>query len=121
MHFHTDWLEPSAVKPSTKFAPVATPEEMRRRNIAALDRNDVVKAIASGDQLQQYASELGRRLTFVRRALFRSLVQNGVPFTSKFQADLRQTADWNSKSRNACSVPTVGDFQLQLVSSKRPF
>ncbi len=62
MHFHTMREGPNTAKPSTSFAPVATPEEMRRRNIAALDRNHVVKAVASGDQLDTYVGELGRRL-----------------------------------------------------------
>lgn len=64
MHFHTVWGEPNRVNPSTRFAPVNTPEEMRRRNIAALDRNHVVKVVASGDpdQLPLYEQELGARL-----------------------------------------------------------
>jgi hypothetical protein len=61
MHFHTMWEEPNA-NASRRFAPVATPEEMRRRNVAALDRNHVVKAVASGDQLDRYRDELGKRL-----------------------------------------------------------
>lgn len=64
MHFHTMWQEPNKVNPSTSFAPVKTPEEMRRRNIAALDRNHIVKVVASGDpdQLPLYEQELGARL-----------------------------------------------------------
>lgn len=64
MHFHTMWQEPNKANPSTRFAPVNTPEEMRRRNIAALDRNHIVKVVASGDpdQLPLYEKELGARL-----------------------------------------------------------
>jgi hypothetical protein len=62
MHFHTLWLEPKLVSARPGVAPVRTPDEMRRRNLAALDRNHVVRAVASGDQLQLYAGEVGRRL-----------------------------------------------------------
>src|SRR4051794_19668560 len=60
MHFHTMWLEPNTMNRRTGSAP--TPEEMRQRNLAALDRNHIVKAVASGDQLDRYAGERGGRL-----------------------------------------------------------
>lgn len=64
MHFHTMWQGFGTANSSPASAAVTTPEEMRRRNIAALDRNHMVKVVASGDpdQLPLYERELGTRL-----------------------------------------------------------
>ncbi len=62
MHFHTMWLGPNMTSRRTGFASGETPEEMYRRNVAALDQNHIVKAVASGDQLQLYAGQVGGRL-----------------------------------------------------------
>jgi hypothetical protein len=62
MHFHTMWLGPNMTSRRTGFPSGETPEEMRRRNLAALDRNHIVRAVASGDQLQLYEALLGKRL-----------------------------------------------------------
>jgi hypothetical protein len=62
MHFHTMWLGPNMTSRRTGFPSGETPEEMHRRNVAALDRNHIVRAVASGDQLPLYASLVGGRL-----------------------------------------------------------
>ena len=62
MHFHTMWLGPNMTSRRTGFASGETPEEMYRRNVAALDQNHIVKAVASGDQLQLYGGQVGGRL-----------------------------------------------------------
>jgi hypothetical protein len=62
VHFHTMWAGPEVKEPLTNFISPKTPDELRRLNIAALDRNHVVKAIASGDQLESYQQQLGPRL-----------------------------------------------------------
>lgn len=53
---------PGSKRTLTNFISPKTPDELRRLNIAALDRNHVVKAIASGDQLESYQQQLGPRL-----------------------------------------------------------
>jgi len=62
MQFHTMWQGPLAAHERTGTPAVDTPEEMRRLNLAAMDRNHVVKAVASGDQLNLYAGDLEKRL-----------------------------------------------------------
>ena len=62
MHFHTMWLGPNMTSRRTGFASGETPEEMYRLNVSALDQNHIVKAVASGDQLQLYAGQVGGRL-----------------------------------------------------------
>ena len=62
MHFHTMWLGPNMTSKRTGFASGETPGEMYRRNMAALDQNHIVKAVASGDQLPLYGGEVGGRL-----------------------------------------------------------
>ena len=62
MHFHTMWEGPRAAQVRTGTPAMQTPEDMRRLNLAAMDRNHVVKAVASGDQLDFYGSEVGKRL-----------------------------------------------------------
>ncbi len=62
MHFHTMWLGPTTAHRRTRTPAVDTPEEMRRLNLASRDRNHIVKAVASGDQLSLYSGDLGKRL-----------------------------------------------------------
>src|SRR5690242_10850127 len=62
MHFHTMWQGPNRTHKSTGIPSAETPEEMRQLNLAAMDRNHVVKAVASGDQLHLYVSDVGKRL-----------------------------------------------------------
>jgi len=62
MHFHTMWMGPTAAHKRTGTPAIDTPEEMRRLNLAAMDRNHVVKAVASGDQLHLYGGDVGKRL-----------------------------------------------------------
>jgi uncharacterized protein len=62
MHFHTMWDGPEMREPLTSFVSPKTPDELRRLNIAALNRYHIVKAVASGDQLKSYEQELGARL-----------------------------------------------------------
>jgi hypothetical protein len=62
MHFHTMWIGPNMTHKRTGLTSADTPDELLRRNLAALDRNHVVKAVASGDELGLYSGELGRRL-----------------------------------------------------------
>lgn len=62
MHFHTMWQGANRTHKATGIPSADTPEEMRRLNLAALHRNHVVKAVASGDQLHLYGSDLGNRL-----------------------------------------------------------
>ncbi len=62
MHFHTMWDGPDVKEALTGFVSPKTPEELRRLNIAALNRFHVVKVVASGDQLSWYEQKLGLRL-----------------------------------------------------------
>ncbi len=62
MHFHAMWQGPNRTHKRTGIPSADTPEEMRRLNLAALDRNHIVKAVASGDQLHIYGSDVGKRL-----------------------------------------------------------
>ena len=62
MHFHTMWDGPDLKEPLTGFVSPKTPDELRRLNIAALNRYHIVKVVASGDQLDSYEQELGPRL-----------------------------------------------------------
>ncbi len=62
MHFHTMWDGPDIKEALTGFVSPKTPDELRRLNIAALNRYHIVKAVTSGDQLPSYEQELGARL-----------------------------------------------------------
>ena len=64
MHFHTMWNGPERKEPLTSFISPKTPDELRRLNMAALNRYHIVKVAASGDpdQLALYEQELGPRL-----------------------------------------------------------
>lgn len=62
MHLHTLWWQAGMTEPLTGFVAPNTPEELRRRTIAELDRYHVVKVVASGDQIGSYRQELGERL-----------------------------------------------------------
>ncbi len=62
MQFHTMWQGPTTAHKRTGTPAVDTPEQMRRLNLAANDRNHIVKAVASGDQLHLYGGDLGKRL-----------------------------------------------------------
>jgi hypothetical protein len=44
MHFHTLWQGPNMTHKRTGLTSAATPEEMVRRNVAALNRNHVVQS-----------------------------------------------------------------------------
>jgi hypothetical protein len=58
MHFHTTWVAPERKEPLTGFISPKTPDELRRLNIAAVNRYHIVKVVASGDQLASYEQEL---------------------------------------------------------------
>lgn len=62
MHLHTLWWQPGMTEPLTGFVAPDTPGELRRRTIAELDRYHIVKAVASGDQIEPYRQDLGERL-----------------------------------------------------------
>lgn len=62
MHFHTMWGLVGMKEPLTGFIAPNTPEELRKRTIAELDRHHIVKAVASGDQLESYRKDLGDRV-----------------------------------------------------------
>jgi hypothetical protein len=62
MHFHTMWDGPDIKEALTGFVSPKTPDELRRLNIAALNRYHIVKVVTSGDQLPSYEQELGPRL-----------------------------------------------------------
>jgi uncharacterized protein len=62
MHFHTLSGPLGAKESFTGFLAPNTADELRRRNVAELARYHVVKAVASGDQLESYRSDLGERL-----------------------------------------------------------
>jgi predicted TIM-barrel fold metal-dependent hydrolase len=62
MHLHTLWWQPGMKEPLTGFVAPNTPEELRRRTIAELDRYHIVKAVASGDQIEPYRQALAERL-----------------------------------------------------------
>lgn len=62
MHLHTLWWQPGMTEPLTGFVAPNTPEELRRRTMAELDRYHIVKAVASGDELDHYREDLGERL-----------------------------------------------------------
>ena len=62
MPLHTFSGQPGMKEPLTGFVAPNTPEDLRRRNIAELDRYHIVKAVASGDQLESYRKDLGERL-----------------------------------------------------------
>jgi predicted TIM-barrel fold metal-dependent hydrolase len=62
MHFHTTWVAPERKEALTGFISPKTPDELRRLNLAAVNRYHIVKVVASGDQLPSYEQELGPRL-----------------------------------------------------------
>jgi hypothetical protein len=62
MHFHTMWDGPAIKEALTGLVSPKTPDELRRLNIAALNRYHIVKAVTSGDQLPSYEQALGSRL-----------------------------------------------------------
>ncbi len=62
MHLHTLWWQSGMKEPLTGFVAPNTPDDLRRRTIAELDRHRIVKAVASGDQLDAYRMDLGERL-----------------------------------------------------------
>lgn len=62
MHLHTLWYGAGLEEPLTGFIAPETPEQLRERTIAELDRFHIVKAVASGDQLETYRAALGDRL-----------------------------------------------------------
>lgn len=62
MHFHTMWQGPNMTHKRLGLPSADTPEHLRQRNLAALDRNHVVKAVASGNQLSLYSDDLAKRL-----------------------------------------------------------
>jgi hypothetical protein len=51
MHFHTTWVAPERKEALTGFISPKTPDELRRLNLAAVNRYHIVKVVASGDQL----------------------------------------------------------------------
>jgi hypothetical protein len=62
MHFHTMWDGPDLKEPLTGFVSPKTRDELRRLNIAALNRYRIIKVVASGDQLESYEQELGPKM-----------------------------------------------------------
>ncbi len=62
MHLHTLWWQPGMKEPLTGFLAPNTPEDLRLRTIAELDRYHIVKAVASGDQIESYKKDMGERL-----------------------------------------------------------
>lgn len=62
MHFHTMWDGPDLKEPLTGFVSPKTPDELRRLNIAALNRYRIIKVVASGDQLESYQQKLGSKI-----------------------------------------------------------
>ncbi|MBV8866300.1 MAG: amidohydrolase family protein [Acidobacteriaceae bacterium] len=62
MHFHAMWDGPDLKEPLTGFVSPKTPDELRRLNIAALNRYHIIKVVASGDQLESYEQELGSKI-----------------------------------------------------------
>ncbi len=62
MHLHTLWWEPGMKEPLTGFVAPNTPDELRMRTLAELDRHHIIKAVASGEQLSGYRESLGDRI-----------------------------------------------------------
>ena len=62
VHFHTMWEGPEVKEALTGFISPKTPDELRRRNMAAVNRYHIVKVVASGDELESYRQELGPKL-----------------------------------------------------------
>lgn len=62
MHLHTLWFGAGLEEPLTGFVAPDGPEQLREQTIAELDRFHIVKAVASGDQLDAYRAALGDRL-----------------------------------------------------------
>jgi predicted TIM-barrel fold metal-dependent hydrolase len=56
------WEGPDVKEQLTGFVSPKTPDELRRLNIAALNRYHIVKVVASGDQLASYEQELGSKI-----------------------------------------------------------
>jgi predicted TIM-barrel fold metal-dependent hydrolase len=62
MHLHTIGVESGMKEPLTGFIAPNTPADLRRQTIAELERHNIVKVVASGDQLDSYQKDLGERL-----------------------------------------------------------
>ncbi|MCC7461398.1 MAG: amidohydrolase [Gammaproteobacteria bacterium] len=62
MHLHALWWQPEMVEPLTGLRAPATEEELRRATIAALERYNVVKAIASGPHVGEYRAAAPDRI-----------------------------------------------------------
>lgn len=56
------WDGANLTEPVTGFVSPKTPNELRRLNIAALNRYRIIKVVASGDQLKSYERELGSKI-----------------------------------------------------------
>lgn len=62
MHLHAVWWQPGMVEPLTGFKAPATEVELRDATIAALERYNVVKAVASGPQVAGYKAAAPDRI-----------------------------------------------------------
>ena len=54
MHLHAIWWGPGLVEPLTGLRAPASSAELRRNTLAAMDRYNIVKAVVSGDLIEEY-------------------------------------------------------------------
>ena len=54
VHMHAIWWGPGLAEPLTGLKAPASSEELRRSNLAAMERYNIVKAVVSGDRADEY-------------------------------------------------------------------